>query len=64
MSGNVDEFTNTLHQNNYYGSFERYGGSYGSSSSGIGNTDRIYTNTDYQTSSYNGSGFRLILTCK
>lgn len=64
MSGNVDEFTNTLYQNNYYGSFERYGGSYGSSSSGIGNTDRIYTNTDYQTSSYNGSGFRLILTCK
>lgn len=64
MSGNVAEFTNTLHQNNYYGSFERYGGSYGNSSSGIGNTDCIYTNTDGQTSSYNGSGFRLILTCK
>ena len=64
MSGNVAEFTNTLYHTNYYGSFERYGGSYSSSSSGIGNTDCIYTNTDYQTSSYNGSGFRLILTCK
>lgn len=64
MSGNVAEFTNTLYHTNYYGSFERYGGSYSSSSSGIGNTDCIYTNTDLQTSPYSGSGFRLILTCK
>ena len=64
ISGNVAEFTNTLYHTNYYGSFERYGGSYSSSSSGIGNTDCIYTNTDLQTSPYSGSGFRLILTCK
>ena len=64
MSGNVAEFTNTLYHTNYYGSFERYGGSYSSSSSGIGNTDCIYTNTDLQTSPYSGSGFRLLLTCK
>lgn len=64
MSGNVAEFTNTLHQNNYYGSFERYGGSYGNSSSGIGNTDCIYSYTNNITDGYTGSGFRLILTCK
>lgn len=64
MSGNVAEFTNTLHQNNYYGSFERYGGSYGNSSSGIGNTDCIYSYTNNITDSYTGSGFRIILTCK
>lgn len=61
MSGNVAEFTTTLHYTSYPGSFLRKGGHYGSSSGSIKTVSGIYSTYSSGTQ-YDNSGFRLILT--
>ena len=64
MSGNVAEYTKTLHNSSYYASFERYGGCYGNNTNAISSISYVFATTDNEDSHYLGTGFRLILTYK